>query len=82
MISNNNELYSLIRNLANELQLRNEIKWSDALLQALSISTLPGEILGEIRLNLRRLKATDIMSRLQCERQVEDALQYLDTMLG
>lgn len=48
MISNNSELYDTVRSLIRQLTAAGEVKWSFALSDALSISSVPGEVLGEI----------------------------------
>lgn len=47
MITNNAELYSTRGFLIEKLQQNGELQWSNALSDSLSVSTLPGEILGK-----------------------------------
>jgi hypothetical protein len=81
-LSTNSDLYGSIRVLSLELQSSGERGWSSALDEALSISTLPGEILGELRLRPRKLSSSNIPVRLGLERQIDEALSYLDHVLG
>ena len=62
MISNNSELYDAVEKLSKALQNAGQQQWSQSLNDALSISSVPGEILGEIRLQLRNRKETEIRS--------------------
>lgn len=82
MISNNNELYDTIQSLVGRLTAAGEEKWSSALSDALSISTVPGEVLGETRLQLQRLRASSVATQLRLEQQVDEGIRYLNDILG
>ena len=82
MISNNSDLYTTIEALIHQLNAAGEQDWSSVLNDALSISTVPGEILGETRLQLRQLQETPIPSRLGGDWRVDEKLAYLDQILG
>ncbi|HKY28589.1 MAG TPA: hypothetical protein VJM12_11685 [Pyrinomonadaceae bacterium] len=82
MISSNNDLYTTVQALSNELKKAGEQRWSAALDDAMTISTVPGEILGEIRLQLQLLRATQIPTRLDMNSRIDEALSYLDQILG
>ena len=82
MISNNYELYESIGALSQKLRSVGEWKWSSLLDDALSISTLPGEVLGEIRLQLLNLRDSEIPSGLELNAQIDDCLSYLNRILG
>jgi hypothetical protein len=82
MISNNYELYESIGSLSQKLRSFGEERWSSLLDDALSISSLPGEILGEIRLQLFNLCDTEIPARLELKAQIDESLSYLDKVLG
>jgi len=82
MIVDNSDLYSAIAALSQQLRSYGEEEWSSILDEALSISTLPGEILGEIRLQLLKLRASEVPMRLGLKWQIDDALSYLDHVLG
>jgi hypothetical protein len=81
MILDNDELYAAISSLIDALQRGGEDRWGVALGEALSISTVPGEILGETRLQLRELRATSIPQKLGIEIVVDEAIAYLDSVL-
>ena len=59
MISNNNELFDLVESLRRVLHNAGFQQLSDALADATSISTVAGEVLGETRLELRKLRSTN-----------------------
>jgi hypothetical protein len=82
MISNNCELYDAVEKLSKALQNAGQQQWSQSLNDALSISSVPGEILGEIRLQLRNLKETEISDHLGLTPQLSEALGYLEQILG
>lgn len=82
MLSNNSELYDTVRSLIRQLTAAGEVKWSFALSDALSISSVPGEVLGEIRLQLQRLQASSIAAQLGLEQQVNGGIRYLNDILG
>jgi len=82
VISNNHELYESVGALSQQLRSCGEVKWSSLLDDALSVSTLPGEVLGEIRLQLLNLRHSEIPSGLELNAQIDDCLSYLDQILG
>ena len=79
-ILNNTDLYAAVRSLSDELRVAGEQRWRAALDDALSISSVPGEILGETRLQLQRLRASQVAIPLKW--RVDEALSYLDEILG
>ena len=81
MISNNAELFEVVEALRTALNNAAYQQWSDALADAMSISTVAGEILGETRLELRNLRVTNIPDVLGVRYQLEEALSYLDGVL-
>jgi hypothetical protein len=50
MFTNNTELFIFIKDLMEKLQSIQENDWSDTFKNAIAISFMPGEILGEVRL--------------------------------
>jgi hypothetical protein len=46
------------------------------------LSTVPGEILGETRVHLERLRSDDAAIRLKIGDRIDEALLYLDRILG
>jgi hypothetical protein len=49
---------------------------------ALSASSLPGEVLGEIGLSLKRVRDHQTYTRLDVRRPVDEAIAYVDWALG
>lgn len=82
MITNNAELYSAVKALSTTLHDAGYEQWSADLTDALAISTLPGEILGETRLQLQKLKLSKLPKVLGIKGQVDEALSYLNKILG
>ncbi len=82
MISNNSELYDAVAGLSKALKDAGQQQWGESLNDAMSISSVPGEILGEIRLQLRNLQKSGIPDRLGLTPQLSEALAYLEQMLG
>lgn len=64
MILSNSDLYVTVKAISEELQQAGEEQWSVALSDALSVSTIPGEVLGEIRLQLQRLRSSQASVKL------------------
>jgi len=81
MISSNAELYEVVEGMRTALQNAGYQQWSDTLADAMSISTSTAEILGETRLQLRKLQATTIPDALGLGHQLNEALSYLDDVL-
>lgn len=82
MISSNTEFYDAVERLSKTLQDAGQLRWSESLKDAMSISSVPGEILGEIRLQLQNLRETEIPDRLGLTPQLAEALAYLEQILG
>jgi hypothetical protein len=82
VISSNTELYVAVERLSKALQDAGQQQWGESLNEAMSISSVPGEILGEIRLQLRNLRETQIPDRLGLTPQLSEALAYLERILG
>jgi hypothetical protein len=82
MFSNNKELFDFISSLIKKLQGINEDDWSEAFKNAMAISFMPGEILGEVRLTLINFKNTDLPKRLNLEQEINNAIKSLDQALS
>ena len=79
--SNNDEFYTFIKSLILKLKDKNQIDWAIKLENALRISSLPGEIFGELRLNLLELQKTDIPGQLDIQHDIRSAIQALNDAL-
>ena len=82
MVLNNADLYTTVQALSKELRKAGEEQWSSALNDAMSISTVPGEVLGETRLQLQKLQTSQVPAIQALKWQVDEALSYLDKVLG
>jgi hypothetical protein len=82
MFKNNKELFDFINDIITRLQATGEDGWSNAFKNAMAISFMPGELLGEVRLTLGNFQKTDIPTRLNLEREMEAAIEALDQTLN
>jgi hypothetical protein len=73
MITN---IYDFVEAIASDLAKAGEKRWSANLEAALSISTVPSEILGATAQTLRNFKASGVADQYQVAERVEVALQY------
>lgn len=81
MIESNVALYQKINIIISVLiSSRNEI-YAKKLSDALSISTIPSEILGETRLVLEKLNKTELPKLLGIGNDIEESLKYLNKIL-
>lgn len=81
MIQSNKDLYQKINKIIEVLKSSGDQRFSQKLSDALSISTIPSEILGESRLAIFELKKTDLPEQLNIKNEVEESLQYLNRIL-
>jgi glycogen debranching enzyme len=81
-IAGNQDLYVAVRETVAALRDARESELASELLNALAISTMPGEILGEIRLVLQRVRAHPVYKSLDVRRRVDDGIDYVDRVLG
>lgn len=81
MIQSNKDLYQEINIIVGVLKLSGNNEFAEKLENALSISTVPSEVLGETRLVLENLSSTKLPEHLGIKSQVEDALNYLNKIL-
>ena len=65
-----------------DLRTAGEGEWSTTLLNALAISGMTGEILAEVRYELRKLRRTEIPKHLHLEDRIREALDFIDSQLG
>jgi hypothetical protein len=76
-IDTNQELYRVVREIAEKLKAHGEMDWHTRLQHALRISTVTGEILGQIKLELSALEKKRIARKLGLLDMINDALLYL-----
>ncbi len=81
MIQSNKALYQEINDMIDVLKASGEQEFSRKLSDALSISTVPSEILGESRLAIVELSKTDLPERLNIQSKIDESLTYLNKIL-
>lgn len=79
MIKTNQDLYKTTETLISELKVCGEKVWADKLEDALKISSVPGEILGELRFQVRELQK--MKSKTRENVRINEMLSYLDAIL-
>jgi len=81
-IEDNNALYASVLELCRILEELGATALAGDLRGALSVSSLPGEVLGEIRLSLWRIHDDKVYSRVDVRRQVNEEIAYINKTLG
>jgi hypothetical protein len=81
-IEGNNSLYQTVSELGRLLEEGHAEALAAELRAALTISSLPGEILGEIRLALKSVRRHPIYMRVDVRRIVDEGITYVDDALG
>jgi len=81
-IQDNNALYVSVRELCRILEELGATDLASDLRGTLSVSSLPGEVLGEIRLSLQRIHDDKVYSRVDVRRHVNEEIAYINKMLG
>lgn len=81
MIQSNKDLYLNINKIINILNKAGEISLAKQLEDALSISTVPSEILGETRMALKKLEKTAFVENLNIKTDIKASLDYLNKIL-
>jgi hypothetical protein len=76
-INSNQELYQAVRGIAEKLKAHGQMDWHARLQNALRVSTVTGEILGQIKLELSELEEKRIARKLGLLDMIKDALLYL-----
>ena len=81
-ISSNTELYAFINSLIDELKQKDQAFWADRMSNAMSISAMAGEILGELRLALLEFRKTRLVRELNRQADLRQAIRFIDRSLG
>jgi hypothetical protein len=79
IILSNQQLYAAVRNTSVLLERKNLKVEAQKLKAALSISSMPGEILGEIRLILQSIKSGSLPPELDYE--IDSEITYINSVL-
>ncbi len=82
MFSNNKDLFDFINNLIKRLEDKNENYWSNEFRQALNMSFMPGELLGEVRKTLLEFQKTQLPKQMDLVNEIRTAIHDLDRALG
>lgn len=82
IIKNNSDLYAAVRQLSRALEELDATKLAQDLREALSISSLPGEVLGEIGLAMKAIRGHAVYSQWQVRSRVDEGINYIDRALG
>jgi hypothetical protein len=81
-IRDNSDLYTAVRELCRILDGLGSTTLSENLRGALSISSLPGEVLGEIGLAMKAIRDDVSYSQLEVRTRVDECLAYVNRALG
>ena len=81
MIQSNKALYQEINSIVKTLKLSGNEDYAKKFEDALSISTIPSEVLGETRMVLVTLNGTRLPGQLKIRSQIEAVLNYLNYIL-
>ena len=81
MITNNTELYTVLDELVAELAQLGASKLVFALETALGVSSLPGEVLGEVRIQLLRVRESRFFENAAVSSKVDASLRYIEEVL-
>lgn len=81
MIQSNTKLYQEINIIIKLLKSSGNDEFAKKIENALSISTMSSEVLGETRLTLESLNSTKLPEELRIKNKIEDALYYLNQIL-
>jgi hypothetical protein len=80
--SSNSDLFNFISKLIGDLRNVDENKWASEFQEAMSISFMPGEILGALRLTLLKFQKTRVPKKMKLDIDIREAIKSLDNVLG
>jgi hypothetical protein len=80
IILSNKQLYEAVKGTVAGLQELGMKDEADGVRSALSVSSLPGEILGEIRLALQGIELSGLPENM--EHEIVSEITYIDSVLG
>lgn len=81
-IQKNDELYAAVREVASALESSGATESAAALRDALTISTLPGEVLGEVRMTLQCIRERETNLAPHVQQRMDEAIAYINQVLG
>ena len=82
MFRDNQELYDVIRALIRTFSEHGEQCFASALSDAMGISSMPGEVLGELRVQLRHARTSQLSTRLDVRSKIDESIRYIDAVLS
>jgi len=80
--SSNYDLYESMRKLISDLYDEGAEELAGCLSDAMSISSIAGEVLGEIRLALLKIRQHLLYKRVDIRTGVDEGIEYVDNVLG
>lgn len=81
-INSNPEFFASINELVTALENAGLVELASELRDASSISSVLGEIFGEVRLVLKQVRAHAAYRRLEIRPRVEEIIDYVNRTLG
>ncbi len=81
-MKSNADLFKFIDELVSDLREEEEIDRAKKIESAFYISTVPGEILGQLRIELNDLLRSEMSSVIRGRNRIVEAVQYLNRILG
>lgn len=81
MIQSNKDLYQSINKIILLLRAGGRSSYVKQLEDALSISTVPSEILGETRIVLEKLAFSEFVENIEIKQEVNASLSYINSIL-
>ena len=81
MIQSNKDLYLHINKIIDVLKKAGQFSYAKQLEDALSISTVPSEVLGETLLALKSLQRAEFIDKLTIKTDINLSLEYLHKIL-
>jgi hypothetical protein len=77
-ITYNQDIYDNVDVIIKQLKEIGENDWAFSLSEALQISYMPGEILGELRFELTKFRETHVIKPLSIKDDVNELLRCID----
>jgi hypothetical protein len=81
-MDNNADLFKFVNELVFDLKQLDEGDLAQGVESALYISTVPGEVLGQLRIELNKLVRRTESSGVPDRARIVEAIRYLDKVLG
>ncbi|MHB1132681.1 MAG: hypothetical protein ACYC4L_09880 [Chloroflexota bacterium] len=82
MISNPDQAYEAVHEIMRALDVAGDWRWSEALSDALKVGGTGTEVLGEVRLTLRKIIKDGAAERSGKEDLIDEVMRYIYTIWG